>query len=327
MNMFDEYLSRAAELRSHEQPFATAVVVRCVPPVSGKPGDKAIIEVDGSVWGWIGGGCVQPLVVREALKAIAEGKPRLVRVAPSKTVEPEEGTVSYTMTCHSGGALDIYIEPILAKPQIVIFGRSAVAKALCSLGKAIGYRITVIAAGAVAESFPEADSVKQEMNLSRVELGPETFIVISTQGEQDEEALEVACGTDVPYISFVASSVKSQKLFESLAVKGISHERLTQIRAPAGLRLGGLSAQEIALSILAEIVQVRKAEPAHMKVDKTLGNDQPQVEAIDPVCGMSVEPSGASYVSEYRGEKYYFCCGGCKQTFDAHPENYLAAIP
>jgi xanthine dehydrogenase accessory factor len=327
MNMFDEFLSRAAELRSHEQPFATAVVVRCVPPVSGKPGDKAIIEVDGSVWGWIGGGCVQPLVVREALKAIAEGKPRLVRVAPSKTVEPEEGTVSYTMTCHSGGALDIYIEPILAKPQIVIFGRSAVAKALCSLGKAIGYRITVIAAGAVAESFPEADSVKQEMNLSRVELGPETFIVISTQGEQDEEALEVACGTNVPYISFVASSVKSQKLFESLAVKGISHERLTQIRAPAGLRLGGLSAQEIALSILAEIVQVRKAEPAHMKVDKTLGNDQPQVEAIDPVCGMSVEPSGASYVSEYRGEKYYFCCGGCKQTFDAHPENYLAAIP
>jgi xanthine dehydrogenase accessory factor len=327
MNMFDEFLSRAAELRSHEQPFATAVVVRCVPPVSGKPGDKAIIEVDGSVWGWIGGGCVQPLVVREALKAIAEGKPRLVRVAPSKTAEPEKTTVSYTMTCHSGGALDIYIEPILAKPQIVIFGRSAVAKALCSLGKAIGYRITVIAAGAVAEGFPEADSVKQEMDLSRVELGPETFIVISTQGEQDEEALEVACGTDVPYISFVASSVKSQKLFESLAVKGISHERLTQIRAPAGLRLGGLSAQEIALSILAEIVQVRKAEPAHMKVDKTLGNDQPQVEAIDPVCGMSVEPSGASYVSEYRGEKYYFCCGGCKQTFDAHPENYLAAIP
>jgi len=327
MNMFDEFLSRAAELRSHEQPFATAVVVRCVPPVSGKPGDKAIIEVDGSVWGWIGGGCVQPLVVREALKAIADGKPRLVRVAPSKTAEPEEGTVSYTMTCHSGGALDIYIEPILAKPQIVIFGRSAVAKALCSLGKAIGYRITVIAAGAVAEGFPEADAIKQEMNLSGVELGPETFIVISTQGEQDEEALEQACGTDVPYISFVASNVKSQKLFESLAAKGISRERLTQIRAPAGLRLGGLSAQEIALSILAEIVQVRKTEPAHIKADKSLGDNRRQVETIDPVCGMSVEPSKASYVSEYRGEKYYFCCGGCKQTFDAHPENYLATIP
>jgi xanthine dehydrogenase accessory factor len=327
MNMFDEFLGRAAELRSHEQAFATAIVVRCVPPVSGKPGDKAIIEADGSVWGWIGGGCVQPLVVREALKAIAEGRPRLVRVAPSKTAEPEEGTVSYTMTCHSGGALDIYIEPILAQPQIVIFGRSAVAKALCSLGKAIGYRIMVIAAGAVAEGFPEADSIKQEMNLAGVELRPETFIVISTQGEQDEEALEQACGTDVSYISFVASNVKSQKLFESLAAKGISHERLTQIRAPAGLRLGGLSAQEIALSILAEIVQVRQTEPAQIKADKNLADDRQQVEAIDPVCGMPVEPSKASYVSEYRGEKYYFCCGACKQTFDAHPENYLATIP
>jgi len=209
----------------------------------------------------------------------------------------------------------------------VIFGRSAVAKALCSLGKAIGYGITVIAAGAVAEGFPEADAIKQEMNLSGVELGPETFIVISTQGEQDEEALEQACGTDVPYISFVASNVKSQKLFESLATKGISRERLNQIRAPAGLRLGGLSAQEIALSILAEIVQVRKTEPAHIKADKSLGDNRRQVETIDPVCGMSVELSKADYISEYRGEKYYFCCGGCKQTFDAHPENYLATIP
>ena len=326
MNMFDEFLSRAAELRSHEQPFATAVVVRCEPPVSGKPGDKAIIEVDGSVWGWIGGGCVQPLVVREALKAIADGKPRLVRVAPSKTAEPEEGTVSYTMTCHSGGALDIYIEPVLAKPQILIFGRSAVAKALCSLGKAIGYRITVIATGAIAESFPEADTVTSEMNLSEVELGPETFIVISTQGEQDEEAIEQACGTKVSYISFVASDVKSHKLFESLAAKGIPRDRLAQVRAPAGLRLGGLSAQEIALSILAEIVLVRKTAPPRTEADKTVGENRPQVEATDPVCGMSVEPSKASYVSEYRGEKYYFCCGGCKQAFDAHPENYFAAI-
>ena len=324
MNVFDEFLSRAAALRSHEQSFATAIVVRCEPPVSGKPGDKAIIEMDGSVWGWIGGGCVQPLVIREALKAIADGKPRLVRVAPSQTAEPEEGTVSYTMTCHSGGALDIYIEPVLAKPQILIFGRSAVAKALCSLGEAIGYRITVIAAGAIPESFPEADVIKQEVNLSNVELGPDTFIVVSTQGEQDEEALEQACSTDVSYISFIASDVKWHKLSESLAAKGIPRERLTQIRAPAGLRLGGLSAQEIALSILAEIVLVRKTQPTGIEADKILDDNQRRVAATDPVCGMSVEPSKANYVSEYRGEKYYFCCGGCKQAFDGHPENYLA---
>jgi xanthine dehydrogenase accessory factor len=325
MNIFDEFLSRAAGLRLHEQPFATAVVVRCEPPVSGKPGDKAIIEANGNVWGWIGGGCVQPLVIREALKAIADGKPRLVRVAPSQTAAPEEGTVSYTMTCHSGGALDIYIEPVLAKPQILIFGRSAVAKALCSLGNAMGYRITVIAAGAVSESFPEADAIKQEMNLSEVKLGPETFIVISTQGEQDEEALEQACASEVAYISFVASDVKAHKLLESLVAKGIPREHLTRIRAPAGLRLGGLSAQEIALSILAEIVLVRKTASNRIEADKILDDNQRQIEAADPVCGMSVEPSKVNYVSEYRGEKYYFCCGGCQQAFDAHPENYLAA--
>jgi xanthine dehydrogenase accessory factor len=325
MNMFDEFLSRAAALRSEEHPFATAVVVRCQAPVSGKPGDKAIIEADGSVWGWIGGGCVQPLVVREALKAIGDGKPRLVRVAPSQTTEPEEGTVSYTMTCHSGGALDIYIEPVLAKPQILILGRSAVAKALCGLGKAIGYRITVMAAGAGPEIFPEADTTRQALDLSEVELGRETFIVVSTQGEQDEEALEQACRTDVSYISFVASDVKSHKVFESLAAKGIPRERITRIRAPAGLRLGGLSPQEIALSILAEIVQVRKTEPARIERNQPADSKQNQLEAIDPVCGMSVEPSQAKYASEYRGETYYFCCAGCKQEFDVHPENYLAA--
>jgi xanthine dehydrogenase accessory factor len=183
----------------------------------------------------------------------------------------------------------------------------------------------VIASGAIAESFPEADTIKHEMNLSGVELGPETFIVVSTQGEQDEEALEQACGTEVSYIAFVASDVKSHKLFESLAAKGIPRERLTQIRAPAGLRLGGLSAQEIALSILAEIVLVRKTEPPQIKAHKILDDDRRQVEATDPVCGMSVEPSKTNYVSEYRGEKYYFCCGGCKEAFDAQPENYLAA--
>ena len=327
MKMFDEFLSRAAGLRSREQPFATAVVVRCLPPVSGKPGDKAIIGNDGSIWGWIGGGCVQPLVVREALKAIADGKPRLVRVTPSPTTEPEAGTVSYTMTCHGGGALDIYIEPVLAKPQILILGRSAVAQALCSLGKAIGYRIMVMAPGAGPEIFPDADSSKQELELAPGDLAPSTFIVVSTQGEQDEEALELACRTNVPYISFVASDVKSHKVFDLLARKGIPQEKLSRIRAPAGLRLGGLSPQEIALSILAEIVLVSKTEAVPSDENIASPKQEAPPKSLDPVCGMSVEPGTTRYVSEYRGETYYFCCSGCKQEFDLHPENYLAKCP
>jgi xanthine dehydrogenase accessory factor len=321
--MFDEFLSRASALRSEERPFAIAFVVRYQPPVSGKPGDKAIIESDGTIWGWVGGGCVQPLVVREALKAIEDGKPRLVRVAPSRTLESEEGTINYTMTCHSGGSLDIYIEPVLSKLQILIIGRSPIARTLCSLGKAIGYRITVVAAGARQESFPDADIMVEELDLPRMRITPETCIVVSTQGEQDEEALEQASRTNAAYISFVASEVKARKVFDFLAEKGIPRDRLSRIRAPAGLDLGSLSSEEIALSILAEIVQVRKTKTASAE-QKEIGDGQlGDAEAKDPVCGMTVAQGEAKHLSEYRGETYYFCCAGCKHEFDRQPEAYL----
>src|SRR5260370_12488934 len=166
--MFDELLSRALALRSQERPFATAVVVRYHPPVSGKPGDKAIIEADGTIWGWIGGGCVQPVVIQEALKAIKDGNPRLVRIAPSRASEPDDGTVNYTMTCHGGGALDIYIEPVLSRPHIVIIGRPPVAHTLCKLGKAVGYRITVIGRCTSEESFPDADIRAREFDFHHI---------------------------------------------------------------------------------------------------------------------------------------------------------------
>src|SRR5215467_11296584 len=142
--MFEEFLKKTAELASQGATFAVATVVRCVPPTSGKPGDKAVIHADGKLWGWIGGGCAQPVVVKEALKALAEGKPRLVRISPSPDA-PEEGIVDYTMSCHSGGSLDIYIEPVLPRPHLVILGRSAIAQALARLSAVVGYAVTVVA--------------------------------------------------------------------------------------------------------------------------------------------------------------------------------------
>ncbi len=137
--MFDEFLKKANELRSKDEPFAIATVVRFESPVSGKPGDKAIVRADGSIWGWIGGGCAQPVVVKEALRALRDGAPRLVRIHPSANPDAEHGTVDYTMTCHSGGSLDIFIEPVLPKTHVVIFGRSAVAQTLAKLAHAINY--------------------------------------------------------------------------------------------------------------------------------------------------------------------------------------------
>src|SRR6266851_136508 len=117
--MHDRFLKKASELTASGASFAVATVVRCQPPTSGKPGDKAIIHADGKIWGWIGGGCVQPVAAKEALKALADGRPRLVRISPSLS-DLEEGIVDYTMTCHSGGAMDIYIEPVLPKPHFVV---------------------------------------------------------------------------------------------------------------------------------------------------------------------------------------------------------------
>src|SRR5246127_4389629 len=177
--MFDKFLSKADELMARGERFAVALVVRAEAPISGKPGDKAIIFEDGKMWGWIGGGCAQPVVVKEALEALAEGQPRLIRISPSPS--PEEGIVDYTMTCHSGGTLDIYIEPVLPKPHILILGRSPVAKTLARLGKAIGYAVSVAARGADRESFPDIDSMQAELDLSQFKIGPQTFIVVSTQ--------------------------------------------------------------------------------------------------------------------------------------------------
>ena len=253
--------NKAAELRSRGESFAIAMVVRFEAPISGKPGDKAIIDSGGRIWGWIGGGCAQPTVIKEALQAIRDSKPRLVRISPSPHPIAQEGVLEYAMTCHSGGALDIYIEPVLPQPQIVILGRSVVAQTLAKLGAAAGYAVTVLAPDVSRENFPEPTVLHDQLDLSRIRITPRTFVVVSTQGECDEEALEQALAADVPYIAFVASRTKAEKILDYLREKGISKERLARVIAPAGLPIGAVSPEEIAVSVLAEIVQKGRSEP------------------------------------------------------------------
>jgi xanthine dehydrogenase accessory factor len=339
--MLDQFLNKAAELLAKGETFVTASVVRSQAPISGKPGDKAIIFADGKMWGWIGGGCAQPVVIKEALKALADGQPRLVRISPSAA--PEDGIVDYTMTCHSGGTLDIYIEPVPAKPHILILGRSPVARTLARLGKTIGYRISAAASGADREQFPDADQLRADLNLDALAIARNTFIVVSTQGEDDEEALKQAVDSDAEYVAFVASRVKAHKVLEYLREAGVRSERISRVRAPAGLDLHAISPEEIAVSILAEIVQLKshrvrplakskKAEAAvsslpvanmadpNLPVSKPAGASE---EARDPVCGMTTSVTAAKYKSDYKGSTVYFCCARCQQAFDRQPEKYL----
>lgn len=318
--MFDQFLSKADELLAKGEPFAVALVVRYEAPISGKPGNKAIILADGKIWGWIGGGCAQPVVVKEALKALADGQPRLIRISPSSS--PEEGIVDYTMTCHSGGTMDIYIEPVLPKPHVLILGRSPVAQTLAKLAKTIGYAVSVAAPGADREAFPDADLLQTRLDLGQLKITKETFIIVSSQGDSDEEALEAALSTGASYVAFVASKVKAGKTFDSLKERGIAADKLAQVRAPAGLAIHASSPEEIAVSILAEIIQTRQA--ASLTKPKAALPVLKQ-DARDPICGMTVDEPSAKHKSEFRGNAYYFCCAGCKQTFDKQPAKYALA--
>src|SRR5271169_985992 len=320
--MFDQFLSKADELLARGEPFAVALVVRYEAPISGKPGNKAIIRADGQLWGWIGGGCAQPVIVKEALKALADGQPRLVRISPSSS--PEEGIVDYTMTCHSGGTLDIYIEPVLPKPHVLILGRSPVAQTLCKLAKTVGYAVSVAAPDADRETFPDADLVQTNFDLAPLKITALTFIVVSTQGESDEEALEAALQTGSNYVAFVASKTKAGKTLETLKDGGLPADKLVKVRAPAGLDIQASSPEEIGVSILAEIIQVRKVNAV-----KPMSNVVLPVlkqEARDPICGMAVDVNNAKYKSELQGVSFYFCCAGCKQTFDKQPERYALPV-
>jgi xanthine dehydrogenase accessory factor len=319
--MFDQFLSKAGELLAKGESFATAEVVRYSSPISGKSGDKAIICADGSVWGWIGGGCAQPAVVKEALRALEDGRPRLVRISPSSS--EDEGVVAYNMSCHSGGTLEIYIEPVLPKPHILILGRSPVGKSLAQLAKAINYTVSVAAPHANRETYPDADQLLSHLNLNGLKIGSRTFIVVSTQGDCDEEALEQALQTDASYIAFVASKAKAAKVLRSLGEQGIDKERLSLVRAPAGLDIQARSPEEIAVSILAEIIQLGRNQITE-KHGVAIVSPENQ-EAKDPICGMTVNIDTAKHKSDLDGRSFYFCCAGCKQTFDEQPDRYVLA--
>src|ERR1700733_3316730 len=287
--MFDEFLKKADELVLLGESFAIATVVRYEAPISGKPGDKAIIFPDGEIWGWIGGGCARPAVVKEALKALLDGRPRLVHISPTAT--EEAGIVAYNMNCHSGGTLDVYIEPVLPKPHVLIMGRSPVGQTLARLAKVINYTVSVAAPEANKETYPEVDRVQAGLEVKDLKMGPHTFIVVSTQGECDEEALKNALRTDAAYVAFVASKVKAAKVLEYLGERGVSAERLKQVKAPAGMDIGASSPEEIAVSILAQIVQLNRAKPSIPGMERQ--------QARDPICGMSVNVTAAKHKSHY----------------------------
>ena len=255
--MYNIFFDKAGQLHEEGIPYALATVVRFEAPSSGKPGDKAIIKADGTIEGWIGGGCTQPVVIKEAQLALKDGKPRLIRIAAVSDIK-KNGMVVYPMTCHSGGELDVFIEPVFPKPHMVILGHSVVAQTLCRLARAIHYRVTICAPEADHELDLDARVLQSSWDLGSIKPTPHTFVVVATQGEGDEAALREVLKTDWSYMAFVASRKKAEVVLNTLREEGQDTTKLDAIRVPAGLDIKARLPEEIAVSILAEVIQVKR---------------------------------------------------------------------
>ncbi len=252
------------------QPFALATVVRTVAATAAKAGAKAVILPDGTIYeGWIGGGCARAAVLKAAKDALADGKSRLVSVKPPDALDEqsakagaEEGGVRFAKNmCPSQGTMDIFVEPVLPSPQIVICGASPVAVAIAELARWSGFAVTVCAPAEEQATFEEAERRIEGYALP-VNEAEHRYVVVSTQGRGDEAALSAALALDVEYVAFVGSRRKAEVLKAKLAERGIAPQRLAKLKAPAGLDLGAITPDEIAISILAEIVALRRGKAA-----------------------------------------------------------------
>jgi xanthine dehydrogenase accessory factor len=282
--MSDTFFADAATRASRREPFATATVVRAEKPTSAKPGAKAIIGADGALHGWIGGSCAAPTVIRESLEAMADGQPRLILIS-NEPLPPRKGLRQIPMTCVSGGALEIYIEPMLPREQLIVLGETPVARAVATIGAALDMQVAHALEG--------------------ITIDERTHIVVATRGESDEELVIEALRTPAPYVALVASRKRGDAVVEAARAAGISKLRAMGLHYPAGLDIGARTEEEIALTILAEIIRDRPA-PA----------DAPQVaEAIDPICGMTVAITPTALSAIHEGTTFYFCAESCRRRF------------
>ena len=356
--MNKQLLERAAELARRGESFVFAVVVRREPYSSSQQGDSAIITADGSYHGWLGGNCTRPQVLREAAAALIDGKPRLIALSPEPELHVRAGVTPLPMTCHSGGTVDIFLEPVLAAPRLVVFGVSPVARAVAQLGKAMGYLVDIVDPDAHVAELPNADRVFTDPAAAELRSGaPIASAVIASMGEHDEDAVAAALAMRPAYLGVVASRKRFAVLRETLIDRGISAHALDAIKSPAGLDLGGRQPEEVALSILAEIVQHKHAAraaglhaaasegaavasiasitpaasiapatpiaPSATVVVATAVEPAAPTVAIDPVCHMKVTIATARHVGTWDGRTWYFCNPRCKDKFLADPEHYL----
>ncbi|MEX3978301.1 XdhC family protein [Paraburkholderia sp. EG287A] len=338
-----ETLPDAADLLQLEQrlidagaPFAVVTVIRAAPPTSTHVGAQALVEADGALHGWVGGGCSRTIVIEAARESMRTGQPRRVRI--SNEPAPADAEVeAHAMPCASNGALELFIQPTVPAPLVAVLGATPAAQEACVLARRVGFRAS-LAADVARAGQPGVDA-------AALDRAGTSFVLIATQGERDEDALEAALRSAAVAVLLIASHRKAERLRAAMRLRGIDEARLAALHAPAGPAIHAHTPQEIALGAVAGLVAVRHemqeaAEAAAPRATiatetvpplppcEALGAPVAEAEAgcyVNPVCGMSVEIAKAKHVVDYGGRKVYFCCDGCKAEFERAPERYLPA--
>lgn len=292
MSTVDTVFAAAARLQQAGTPYALVSVVRALAPASARPGDKAVVTAEGQLHGWVGGGCAQPVVLRTVREALADGRARLVRIAPASEGHEKQldDVLEFGMSCHSGGTLELFVDPVLPRAQLVVIGASPVAASLVQLAPRVGFGVTLVAHEAEAAAYPDAQRViaSDEAATAVPQVAPGAWVVVATQGRRDVQGLRLALALQARQVSFVASAKKAQVLKGSLVAAGAEAAAVEAIVAPAGYPMAASTPEEIALSVLAAVVSQRRGAV---------------LPAAEPVPAAPVElPAAAAPVAS--------CCGG-----------------
>ena len=304
-----DIMELAVQLARTGQSYALATVVWRKPPSSGQHGSKAVITSDGQLHGWIGGACAEPVVIREAKRVLAAGEPSLIWLgqdADFADIHIPDGVLTIPMSCQSEGALQLYIEPVLVAPEVVIVGRSPMAVTLLELVRGVGWQGELIDGSAFTADMVHSGSI----------------VIVATQGHGDEEVLETALGGSPAFIGLVASAKRGEAVKGYLLDRGVSPEKLAAVNVPVGLDLGHTTHREIAVAILGELVQRRAAGELRTVLVNQSTKSEPE-EVIDLVCNMTVASVPENRPFEYHGVTYYFCAPGCRVAFEKDPEKFI----
>lgn len=309
MNTADTVFDTARRFQQAGTPYALVSVIKALAPASARPGDKAVVTAEGDLHGWVGGGCAQPAVLRTVRQALGDGQARVIRIAPSEDgFERDLGDVlEFGMACHSGGTLELFIDPVLPRAQLVVIGASPVAASLAQLAPRVGFAVTLIAHEADAAAYPDAQQVIASDDVAAVSshVAAGAWVVVATQGRRDVQALRLALELNARQISFVASARKAKVLKESLVTAGADAAAVAAIVAPAGYPMAATTPEEIALSVLAAVVAQRRgavwpvAEPAAWPVSSAMPG------ACAPAASGCADPAAAP-----RPAATSSCCGG-----------------